>query len=384
MGLLEVVAQDLLELDRPVAVAVHPIRPRHEALVERRAGALQHSLVGGLAHEHVGEAIVGAPTRGRHARLDEMLPAKRGDDPLQLRCDLARDELLQRVLGKDEPRDGGRLDDGALLRPQEIQTGREKRLDRRRHRDLLDTSRRHPPPVLLPEDAFVDHHREHLLDEERVPLGGLDDAGSGAGVQLRRPEEVLRHPRGVARRERLERQGGGSVQLLPGGSDVEELVAGEADEQDGPLRRPEHVLDEVEQGGFRPVDVLEDDDEGSGGRHGLEQLADAPESLLDRELVPREADGRRDAPLDRLVLGEGGDLLARHLGWIVLEDPGGGSHDLDDGPERDATAVRETAPPDDRGGPAHADQKLVDQARLAHAGAAEDGREPAAVVGSRL
>ncbi len=54
MGLLEVVAEDLLVLG--CALAVHAVRPLDELLVERRARALENALVGGVADEDVVEA----------------------------------------------------------------------------------------------------------------------------------------------------------------------------------------------------------------------------------------------------------------------------------------------------------------------------------------
>ena len=45
MGLLEVVAEDLLELERAVALRVAGVRPRDESLVERRPGALEEAVV---------------------------------------------------------------------------------------------------------------------------------------------------------------------------------------------------------------------------------------------------------------------------------------------------------------------------------------------------
>jgi hypothetical protein len=57
VGLLEVVAQDLLKLEFPATLPVDPLRPRHEPLMERRAAALEQAAVGGVADDLVAEAI---------------------------------------------------------------------------------------------------------------------------------------------------------------------------------------------------------------------------------------------------------------------------------------------------------------------------------------
>ena len=56
VGLLEVVAEDLLELDLAAALAVDAVGPVDEALVERRPGALEQAVVGGVADQDVVEA----------------------------------------------------------------------------------------------------------------------------------------------------------------------------------------------------------------------------------------------------------------------------------------------------------------------------------------
>ena len=161
-------------------------------------------------------------------------------------------------------------------------------------------------------------------------------------------------------------------------------MAGEAHEQDRALGRPEYVLDEVEHRRLRPVHVFEDNDERSGRRHGLEQLAHAPEGLFDGELLPGKADGRGDASSHCVVMRQVRDLRPCHVGRILLEDSRGLSHDLDDWPEGDASAVREAAPAHDRGRAPDLRDELLDQARLPHPWASEHGREPAAIARHRL
>jgi hypothetical protein len=137
------------------------------------------------------------------------------------------------------------------------------------------------------------------------------------------------------------------------------------------------VLDKVEHRRLRPVDVLDDDDERSDGRHGLEQLAHPPKRLFDRELLRGEADCGSGAPRDGVVLRESTDLRARHVGRILFEDARRLPDDLQDGPEGDAAPVREAAAPDHCGRPVDLRHELLGQTRLAHSRTAENRREPA-------
>ena len=59
--------------------------------------------------------------------------------------------------------DGGALDDGPLFMSKAVEPGFEERVDR--GRDRRRTDRR----------VLLDHHCEHLLDEERVSFGGSHD-----------------------------------------------------------------------------------------------------------------------------------------------------------------------------------------------------------------
>jgi hypothetical protein len=62
---------------------------------------------------------------------------------------------------------------------------------------------------------------------------------------------------------------------------VEELRPRERDEQQRRvLGELEDVFDEVEEGGFCPVDVVEDDDESPLAGERLEELSDRPERFF--------------------------------------------------------------------------------------------------------
>ena len=98
VGLLEVVAEDLLVLDR--ALAVHAVGPLDELLVEGRAGALQHAVVRRVADEDVMEAERVLLDRSRPVGLHELLVRERG----QVRSDRGADafdgQVPDGVLGR--------------------------------------------------------------------------------------------------------------------------------------------------------------------------------------------------------------------------------------------------------------------------------------------
>ena len=74
-GLLEVVADDLLDLGQPLGgVALHPVG---EPLVEERAGLLRHRLVGDVADQSVPEAVAVLRRRGGRVRANELLAHER-------------------------------------------------------------------------------------------------------------------------------------------------------------------------------------------------------------------------------------------------------------------------------------------------------------------
>ena len=103
-----------------------------------------------------------------------------------------------------------------LARLELVEPRREECLDRRGHDHLA--ARR------------VGQHRKHLLDEERVSLGGLGNARAQRAVELRSAEELLDQLVGLGGTQRLD-QHRGRVELSPAptGSPVEQLRPGQAE-----------------------------------------------------------------------------------------------------------------------------------------------------------
>lgn len=108
--LLEVVADDLLELELAVAVAVDPLGPAREARMQPGAGALRQTVVGGVADHDVVEAegVGGVVAAHELARLDAR----------ELVAEVVTrlgDELRDGLHAEDESDDRGRLDDHQLV-----------------------------------------------------------------------------------------------------------------------------------------------------------------------------------------------------------------------------------------------------------------------------
>ena len=130
----------------------------------------------------------------------------------------------------------------------------------------------------------------------------------------------------------------------PGGARLEQVRPGVAEDDDRADPERCDVLDEVEHGRLRPVDVLQADEERPILRDALEHPSDAPEELVarcdelglsDRRAETLEGRGR--------VLGAG-DRLRDGVEATEV------AHQLDERPVRDPGPVREAAAGCDPGG----------------------------------
>ena len=170
-----------------------------------------------------------------------------------------RGELGDRILVEDLAHHRGPLDHLALLGAQPVQAGSQQGVDRRWDGDGREVGGGDPVPVVPLEELVVDQHRQDLLDEQRVALGGLGDPGLSYYREEGHAQEVLHQKLAVFLGEGLELDGGGIV-LPPGptGADVQQLLAGDGDHEDWGVPGPVgDVVDEVEQGGLGPLDIVE-------------------------------------------------------------------------------------------------------------------------------
>ena len=173
----------------------------------------------------------------------------------------------------------------------------------------------------------------------------------------------------------------------------EQLGPGQGDDEDGVVARPgDEALEEVDEAGVGPLEILDDEDGGAGRGDALEERPPGREQLAALEvrgtLEPEEGEDRR---LDLALLfvrrdvgaQHGADLLAGGLGALALGDVGTAADHLAQRPERHALAVG-------RGAalvPAHGLHEPVDvllelpgQAALADAGLAGDRDEAGATL----
>ena len=228
-----------------------------------------------------------------------------------------------------------------LVVRQQVEAGREQRLDRGRERDAGREVRGRRPsaPSSLPERALVDEHRRELLDEERVALGGLGDLRERVRREARRRARRATSRSTASSLERAEPKLGGALDLGPVGMTLLELGAGRADEERA-ARRPVAEAtwsSRSSSAGLRPVDVLEHRDERPLRPRGSRAACARPRRARRAGSARRTGRSRPQRARRRpSIAGEGADLAARGLGRVVLGDPGGVADDLDQRPEGDA------------------------------------------------
>ena len=147
-----------------------------------------------------------------------------------------------------------------------------------------------------------------------------------------------------------------SLPPLQPGRPVEQLGPGETEDQDRGVPAPVgDVLDELEERGLAPVEIVQEDDQRPLGRPRLEQPADAERDFVGRRLTVAEQ-------------GLDGGIV-RRLGAEELLD------DLDRGPVGDPLAVGQAASADDRC--VDVGEELLREARLADARRPEDREQGA-------
>ena len=250
-------------------------------------------------------------------------------------------------------------------------------MDRGRDRQLRQIAGRLPSIAREPELAGLPEHRDELLDEERIAFGRGDDPVPDGIRQADLAEEVLGHPRRVPIGQRREEHRPLARRLAPRRPPLEQLVAGRAQEQDRPVPGVGgQVAQQVQEGRLRPLDVVQDDHERSDRGQDLEEPADAPEQLADRERRIAEADRRRHALDHRVFPDDAAQLPQGGRRRVRLEQSRTVPDDLGDRPEGDAVAVGEAPAAHDRRPRACRVEELLRQARLADARVADDRHDP--------
>ena len=127
--------------------------------------------------------------------------------------------------------DGRTLEHCSLAVTEVIKSRGEESMDRRRNGDCGEVSHHCPASVLAHEEAVVDQHRDHLLDEQWVAFRGVGDSRLESAGDPVLAHKVRNQLPALDIRERLE-QDGRRVQLAscPAGPNLEQLRTRHAEE----------------------------------------------------------------------------------------------------------------------------------------------------------
>ena len=208
-GLLEVVAEYLVQLDQLDAVL---LQPGCQALVQLGAGRFRQCLVGGVADQQVTETEAVLADELGFVGSDQLLAHERGEAWRHL--GLGRGERLDGATVEVLALDRASLEHTALGRIELIQAGGEQGLQGGRDNDLA---------------LCFAGHRQHSLDEEWVAARRAHDLGAQLSGDLLRDQLV-----DVVIGQRLQ-----SECDRPGGLALDELRPRHAEQQDRCARREE-------------------------------------------------------------------------------------------------------------------------------------------------
>ena len=276
---LEIVVDALAEL---------LLEPARVLLVQSGAELLRHRVVRGVADQDVAEAkaVVGGEEGAIGA--EELLANEAQEMHADAFPHVDGEELRDRAAVEQPPFDGCSREYVPLLLVQPVDPGRQERLDRRRDDEFLVRSFR--------------LHGEDVLDEERVPLGCRDDPLARVVAQVSLAFEVPDQPLRLVVRQRLERnEDRVRPRRGPRWPDVEQVRPREAEQEDrGASREADHVLEQVEQCGLGPVNVIQHDHERLLATDCFEQLPERPGDFLGRSALVRRAHRDSEALRDRL------------------------------------------------------------------------------------
>ena len=250
------------------------------------------------------------------------------------------------------PENGRVLDELALHGLEAVDARRDERVQRLRHRERVDLADDPIRAVRLLELPAVHEHPHRLDGVERDSLGAGADCGSHLLRQAR--DEAVQERLHRVGRQRLERQAreAAARRRAERGSLLGELGSREPEDEDRLGARPLHeVLDEVEQAGICPLEILEHEDRRLLIGERLDEEAPRREEILALVARVREPEELRESRFDpvpvvraRDVLRNAGrELRQRFLGALVLEDLGAAADHLRERPVGDTLAVRRAA-----------------------------------------
>ena len=369
-------------------IAAHGLQPAGSCLVEPGPLVARESTVCDVADQDVGEGVLvlslhrGAPHRSYQLALNQ---------PAQALGEVGRRPgERQSSRPEDLSNDRGNLQDGGIVRIEEIDPGGDDCLDGIGKRQGLSSSKLLEPTPLSGQ-CYI------LGDIQRVAPGVRQQRLLGLGRHHHPAAEGCHQRLRVVVVER--RQGDcGSVALAasPLGAGREQLGTSGGHQQDGDVVGPvQEVLEEVGDGVVRPVEVLDHQHQRVSPGEGFEEPQPGGEQLCAGNVLgPSGTRQRTEAHPDPLGLGVVVDqafnrlaqLGCSRLRWLRLEDACLSLDDLPDRPEGHALAVWQApalAPPHQVGTVVDRPAELPDQTALAHPGFARNGDELGGATGDR-
>ena len=308
------------------SVAGARLRPPRDLLVLGGTRRFRQGLVRAVADQPVPEHELRLAREARRiVREHQLLDAESSERVADARLVSTR-ECRDRA-GPEHPADDRRvLQDLFLVEGQRVETRRDQTLDRTRYLDVADRAGELPPGARhRTKQAVVDQLANDLLDVERVALASVGDHPRELGLDVDR-QEVGEHRRALIRRQRVEvDRRRVALAAAPGRPDVEQLGPRERHDQDRALREVREMIDEIEQPGVGPMDVLEREDQREASRHPFQEPTPRVEQIVAREgHGVAGADERQHLRRDRIVAEQLGDrlldLLDGDLVGVVLQD----------------------------------------------------------------
>ena len=295
-----------------------------------------------LADQRLDERVLAAFGRSRIDVMDEQLaPDERTETGVEALGVEAADGSETRH-GEALPEDGRIADERSIGRVECVETGRDERLERGRDGQIGQCR---TPCRPVPAATSI---RIGLDRVQRDAVGPGDDRRPAIGREARgeRREDLAHRVVG----ERLEGEPDeGPPTGPPSRPALDQFGPGQRDDGQRHARAPvEHVIDEVEQAGVCPMEVLEQEDDGPARGDPLEERAPGAEQLLAGGAgAALEAEQDEERVLDPAALGlvgnpsrdAGRDGGPRRGLVVALDQPDPAADHLAERPERDALAV---------------------------------------------
>jgi hypothetical protein len=200
-----VIAQDRLDLLAAIAFRIDLVGPLDELDVHGGPRPLEQTVVDGVAHQVVIEAI--AWVRVVRCRVNEVLARQRPKLIVELRPDLLRCQRLDcgaRELHSDDRSGLRRRPFGAF---ESVEAGLQQRTDRRRD-DHVDPGLGAHRRTVGTDGTTVHEHRQHLLDIERIAHGSRDDLSNKFFRQAGCSREVAHYLCCILVRKRIKHEPG--------------------------------------------------------------------------------------------------------------------------------------------------------------------------------